>query len=103
MIEGFEGNRAETKTMIPLVQRFVAAHGIAGVTVIADACMMSEAKLAEVEDADWSFVIGGLTSTNIPTTLEPLTSLTPVPRTVTLLTPVPLYKSAASCTSATPP
>jgi hypothetical protein len=59
MIDAFEGNRAETKTMIPLVQRFVAAHGIAGVTVIADAGMMSEANLAEVEDAGWSFVIGG--------------------------------------------
>ena len=59
MIEAFEGNRAETKTMIPLMQRFVAAHGIAGVTVIADAGMMSEANLAEVEDAGWSFVIGG--------------------------------------------
>jgi hypothetical protein len=45
--------------MIPLVQRFVAAHGIAGVTVIADAGMMSEANLAEVENAGWSFVIGG--------------------------------------------
>jgi hypothetical protein len=59
MIDAFEGNRAETKTMIPLVQRFVAAHGIAGVTVIADAGMMSEANLAEIEDAGWSFVIGG--------------------------------------------
>jgi hypothetical protein len=29
------------------------------VTVIADAGMMSEANLAEVEDAGWSFVIGG--------------------------------------------
>ena len=27
MIDAFEGNRGETKTMIPLVQRFVAAHG----------------------------------------------------------------------------
>jgi Transposase DDE domain len=59
MIEGFEGNRAETKTMIPLVQRFVAAHGIAGVTVIADAGMMSEANLADIEDVGWSFVIAG--------------------------------------------
>jgi Transposase DDE domain len=59
IIDAFEGNRAETKTIIPLVQRFVAAHGIAGVTVIADAGMMSEANLAEVEDAGWSFVIGG--------------------------------------------
>ena len=30
MIDAFEGNRAETKTMILLVQRFVAAHVIAG-------------------------------------------------------------------------
>ena len=59
MIDAFEGNRAETKTMIPLVQRFVAAHGIAGVTVIADAGMLSEANLADLEDAGWSFVIGG--------------------------------------------
>jgi Transposase DDE domain len=59
MIDAFEGNRAETKTMIPLVQRFVAAHGIAGVTVVADAGMMSEANLADIEGAGWSFVIGG--------------------------------------------
>jgi transposase len=58
MIDAFEGNRAETKTMIPLVQRFVAAHGIAGVTVVAHAGMLSEANLADVEDAGWSFVIG---------------------------------------------
>jgi Transposase DDE domain len=59
MIDAFEGNRAETKTIIPLVQRFVAAHGIAGVTVVADAGMMSEANLADIEDVGWSFVIGG--------------------------------------------
>jgi hypothetical protein len=59
MIDAFEGNRAETKTMIPLVQRFVAAHGIAGVTVVADAGMLSEANLADLEDAGWSFIIGG--------------------------------------------
>jgi Transposase DDE domain len=59
MIDAFEGNRAETKTMIPLVQRFVAAHGIVGVTVVADAGMMSEANLADIEGAGWSFVIGG--------------------------------------------
>jgi hypothetical protein len=59
MIDAFEGNRAETTTIISLVQRFVAAHGIAGVTVIADAGMMSEANLADIEEAGWSFVIGG--------------------------------------------
>ena len=59
MVDAFEGNRAETKTIIPLIQRFVAAHGIGGVTVIADAGMMSEANLADIEDAGWNFVVGG--------------------------------------------
>ena len=60
MIDAFEGNRAETKHDDPAgAVRFVAAHGIAGVTVIADAGMMSEANLAGLEDAGWSFVIGG--------------------------------------------
>ena len=36
---------------VPLVQRFAAAHGIAGVTVIADAGMLREADLAALEDA----------------------------------------------------
>ena len=64
MVDAFEGNRAETRTMIPLVQRFVAAHGIAGVTVVADAGMMSEANLADLEDAGWSFIVGGQTPRN---------------------------------------
>ena len=59
MVDAFEGNTAETKTIIPLIQRFIASHGIAGVTVVADAGMMSEANLADIEDAGWSFVVGG--------------------------------------------
>jgi transposase len=59
MVEAFEGNRAETKTMIPVIRGFVDAHGIAGVSVVADAGMMSEANLKDVEDAGWSFIVGG--------------------------------------------
>ena len=59
MVEGFEGNKAETRTMIPLIRDFVEAHGIAGVTVVADAGMLSEANLKDVEDAGWTFVVGG--------------------------------------------
>ena len=47
MVDAFEGNRAETTTMIPLMQRFMAAHRIAEVTVVADAGMMSEANQAD--------------------------------------------------------
>lgn len=59
MVDAFEGNTAETRTMIPIIRAFVEAHGIAGVTVVADAGMMSEANLKDVEDAGWSFVVGG--------------------------------------------
>ena len=45
--------------MIPLIRRFVEAHGIAGVTVVADAGMMSEQNLKDVEDAGWNFIVGG--------------------------------------------
>ena len=59
MVDAFEGNRAETRTMIPIIRGFVDAHGIAGVTVVADAGMMSEQNLKDVEDAGWSFIVGG--------------------------------------------
>ena len=59
MVDAFAGNQAETTTMIPLIQRFISAYGITGVTVVADAGMLSEANLKAVEDAGWSFIVGG--------------------------------------------
>ena len=59
MVEGFEGNRAETRTMIPVIRGFVDAHGISDVTVVADAGMLSEANLKDIEDAGWTFIVGG--------------------------------------------
>jgi transposase len=37
MVSAFEGNKAETKTMLPVIEAFMAAHQIPGVTVVADA------------------------------------------------------------------
>lgn len=51
MISGFEGNKAETRTMLPVIRRFVEAHGILDVTVVADAGMLSETNLKDIEDA----------------------------------------------------
>ena len=59
MVDAFKGNQAETTTMIPLIQRFLDAYGVDNLTVAADAGMMSEANLIEVEKAGWSFVVGG--------------------------------------------
>ena len=37
MVSAFEGNKAETKTMLPVIEAFMAAHQLPDVTVVADA------------------------------------------------------------------
>ena len=58
MVHAFEGNTAETKTILPVIQAFAAAHRLAEVTVVADAGMLSEANLAAIEDAGLRFIVG---------------------------------------------
>jgi hypothetical protein len=57
-VHAFDGNTAETKTILPVIQAFAAAHGLPEVTVIADAGMLSEANLAAIEDAGLKFIVG---------------------------------------------
>lgn len=57
-VHAFEGNTAETKTILPVLQAFAAAHQIPEVTVVADAGMLSEANLAALEDAGLRFIVG---------------------------------------------
>src|SRR5207244_1523397 len=56
MVEAFEGNKAETRTMLPTITSFMAAHQLADVTVVADAGMVSEANKKAIEDAGLSFI-----------------------------------------------
>ena len=58
MVEAFEGNKAETKTMLPVIEAFKSAYDLAEVTVVADAGMISEANREGIEDAGLSFIIG---------------------------------------------
>jgi transposase len=58
MVSAFEGNKAETKTMLPVIQAFMAAHHLPDVTVVADAGMVSEANQKEIEAAGLSFILG---------------------------------------------
>jgi hypothetical protein len=58
MVSAFEGNRAETKTMIPVIEAFMAAHQLPDVTVVADAGMISEANQKDIEAAGLSFILG---------------------------------------------
>ncbi len=58
MVSAFEGNRAETKTMLPVIEQFMAAHQLPDVTVVADAGMISDANMKAIEAAGLSFILG---------------------------------------------
>ena len=58
MVSAFEGNRAETKTMLPVITAFMAAHQLPDVTVVADAGMVSEVNQKQIEAAGLSFILG---------------------------------------------
>ena len=54
----FEGNKAETTTLIPVLTAFQARHGITDMVVVADAGMLSAGNLIAIEDAGFSFIVG---------------------------------------------
>jgi hypothetical protein len=58
MVQAFEGNKAETATLLPVLRSFMAAHGLADVTVVADAGMISASNQEAIEDAGLSFILG---------------------------------------------
>jgi hypothetical protein len=58
MVEAFEGNAAETTTMLPTITAFMAAHQLADVTIVADAGMISAANQRAIEAAGLSFILG---------------------------------------------
>lgn len=58
MVNVFEGNKAETTTMLPTIHAFMAAHRLSNVTVVADAGMVSKANQKAIEQAGLSFIIG---------------------------------------------
>ena len=58
MVEAFEGNRAETTTIIPSLQAFQAAHALPEITVVADAGMLSDGNLRALSGAGLRFIVG---------------------------------------------
>lgn len=58
MVNAFEGNKAETLTMVPVLEAFQAVHGLTGITVVADAGMLSKANQEGLEAAGFTFILG---------------------------------------------
>ncbi len=54
----FEGNRAETATILPVIRQFTDRHQLENLVVVADAGMLSATNLRELDDAGFGFIIG---------------------------------------------
>lgn len=57
-LHSFEGNKAETKTILPVIEAFQAQHDLAKITIVADAAMLSAANLAALTKAGYTYVVG---------------------------------------------
>ncbi|OBI94121.1 transposase, partial [Mycobacterium alsense] len=57
-VEAFEGNKAETATMLPVINAFKTAYQLTDVTVVADAGMISEANQIALQASGLSFILG---------------------------------------------
>jgi hypothetical protein len=57
-IQSFEGNKAETKTIVPVLRSFAERHGLMDITVVADAAMLSGVNLTELEDMGYHYIVG---------------------------------------------
>jgi hypothetical protein len=58
----FEGNKAETKTLIPVLTRFRDRYQARDIVVVADAGMLSAANLLALEENGFRFIVGSRTS-----------------------------------------
>ncbi|MEV0288890.1 IS1634 family transposase [Kribbella sp. NPDC050820] len=54
----WEGNKAETATIVPIIRQFQARHGLADMVVVADAGMLSASNLKELDEAALRFIVG---------------------------------------------
>ena len=65
----YEGNKAETLTILPMVKQFQDRHSLADMVVVADAGMLSAGNLRELDEAGLRFIVGSRV-TKAPVDLE---------------------------------
>lgn len=58
----FEGSKAETLTILPVVQAFQERHQVADMVVVADAGMLSAKNLQDIDEAQLRFIVGSRTT-----------------------------------------
>ena len=65
----YEGNKAETATIVPIVKQFQDRHSIVDMVVVADAGMLSASNLKALDEAGLRFIVGSR-ATKAPKDLE---------------------------------
>jgi hypothetical protein len=56
-LQSFEGNKAETKTILPVIEAFQAQNGFSRATIVADAAMLSASNLAALTEAGYTYIV----------------------------------------------
>jgi len=56
--EVFPGNTFEGKTMLPIIEKFISNHQKTKPIIVADAAMLSEARLRELKEKNISYIVG---------------------------------------------
>lgn len=54
----YEGNHAETRTIVPMIKQFQERHGLADIVVVADAGMLWMENLNAIDEAGLRFIVG---------------------------------------------
>lgn len=57
-VGAFEGNMAETRTMLPMIRRLQESYNVDDITVVADAGMFSEGNKKAIGDGGLHYIIG---------------------------------------------
>ncbi len=57
-LQSFEGNKAETKTILPVITAFLGQNGLKEVTIVADAAMLSSSNLSALTEAGYTYIVG---------------------------------------------
>jgi hypothetical protein len=57
-LHSFEGNTAETSTILPVVESFKKQHKLQDITVVADAAMLSRQNLEALTTAGYTYIVG---------------------------------------------
>lgn len=57
-LASFEGNTAETKTILPVINAFCAEHNVGQITVVADAAMLSIQNLTALSASGHDYIVG---------------------------------------------